>query len=474
MSTDATPGHAVPSTSDLPRSTPEAQGVPSGALLALVRRWEDRGLEPHGVSVLRHGHVVAQGSWRPYPQGGIQLVYSVSKTFTACAVGFAVAEGLLRTEDRVVDLFPEAAAVAGPRAAALTLHDLLAMRTGHREDTLVWRGSRTSTFPAHFLSVEPEEEPGWFVYHNGATLMAALAVQQRSGQRLLDYLRPRLLDPLGIEEAAWSSQDGLDLGYSGLHVGTEALARLGELLLRDGRWQGHRVLPEGWAERMTTRHTDTTHHPDPVDWQQGYGYQVWRCRHDAVRADGAYGQFSVVVPGSDLVVALTSCTEGSQETLDAIWEELLPALADGPLPPDPTAAAALAEHLAAVALPVPVAAAPAPGAGPWRFRHEPTEEVPFLESVELAVADGGGLELTLHERGEALVLPCGDGAWPEPLTGPWTAAGAWSAPGTFEAVVRAVEGPHALLLRCRDGAVTASWNGVPLAGPAVRWLAAPR
>ncbi len=449
--------------------------MPSGAVLALVRRWEERGLEPHGLRVLRHGHVVAEGSWRPYTADGIQLVYSVSKTFTACAVGFAVAEGLVRLEDRLVDLFPEAAEVAGARAAALTLHDVLAMRTGHREDNLEWQESTALTFPRYFLGLEPEEEPGWFVYNNGATFMAALAVQRAAGARLVDYLRPRLFDPLGIGEAAWGHDEGLDLGYSGLHVTTEALARLGELLLRDGRWQGRQVLPEGWVAQMTTRHTDTSHHPESADWQQGYGYQVWRCRHDAVRADGAYGQFAVVVPAADLVVALTSCTERTQETLDAIWEELLPALADAPLPADPDGAASLAEHLAGAALPVPApGAGTAAGPGPWHFRHEPTEEVPFLEGVDVTASAGGGWELTVHERGQALVVPCGDGAWPQAVTGPWSAAGAWTGPQTFEAVVQAVQSPHGLHLRCAGGVVTASWNGVPLGGSALQWLGAPR
>ncbi len=180
----------------LPQGTPEEHGVPSSAILEVVRRWEDRGLDPHGVTVLRHGHVLAEGYWAPYHRGARRLVYSVSKTFTACAVGLAVGEGLLRLEDRVVDLFPEAAHVAGPRAAALTLHDLLAMRTGHRTDTLLRRGHRPGrASPSGSSRPSPRRSPGWFVYNNGATLMAGLAVQRASGQRLLDYLRPRLFDP---------------------------------------------------------------------------------------------------------------------------------------------------------------------------------------------------------------------------------------------------------------------------------------
>ena len=456
----------------LPRGTPEEHGVPSPALLRLVRRWEESGLEPHSLMVLRHGHVIAQGWWAPYRPDGAQLVYSVSKTFTACAVGLAVDEGLMTLDEPVVDLFPEAAGVAGPRAAALTLHDLLAMRTGHRADTLPAGGVSPTEFPAIFLALEPEEEPGWFVYHNGATLLAALAVQRRSGQRLLEYLRPRVFDPLGLTAASWQQVDGYDLGFSGLHVPTVALARLGELLVRGGVHDGRRLLPEGWAQRMTTVHTDTSGHPETTDWQQGYGYQVWRCQHGAWRADGAFGQFSVVVTEAELVVAMTSCTDRTQETLDAIWEELLPALSDTPLPPDPGNVRTLRDALNGVALAAPVSTTAPVGDGPWSFGHVPTGQVPSLAGVEVARADDGWL-LTVHEAGRRHEVPVADGAWPDASGRPWVASGGWTSPGVFEAVVVAVDTPHALRLRCTDGVVTASWNGEPLGWSALTALVAP-
>ncbi len=447
--------------------------MPSGALVRLVRRWEAGGLEPHSLTVIRHGRVVADGWWAPYRPDGVQLVYSVSKTFTACAVGLAVHEGLLRLDERVVDLFPEAAHLAGPRACALTLHDLLAMRTGHRTDTLESRGVSPEAFPMTFLATEPEEEPGWFVYHNGATLLAALAVQRRSGRRLLDYLRARLLDPLGVPLAVWQQVEGYDLGFSGLHVPTTALARLGELLLRDGVHGGRRLLPEGWTGRMMTVHTDTSRHPETTDWQQGYGYQVWRCTHDAWRADGAYGQFSVVVPQADLVVALTSCTDRTQETLDAVWEELLPALADAPLATDPAARTALEEALARAALEAPGTTERPAGDGPWVFDHTPTEQVPSLHRVEVAPAPSGRWLLTVHEDDARLELPCADGTWSPPPGAPWVASGGWTAPGVFEAVVVAVGTPHALRLRCAEGRATARWNGEPLGWAALASLVPP-
>ncbi|MBM6402433.1 serine hydrolase domain-containing protein [Phycicoccus sonneratiae] len=454
-----------PTTDGLPRSTPEEQGVPSGAVLAMVRRWEELGVEPHSVVVQRHGHVVAEGYWAPYARDGIALMYSVSKTFTALAVGLAVGEGLLRPEDRVVDLFPEAAHVAGPRAAVLTLHDLLAMRTGHRTDTLVHRVARPADFPESFLATEPEEEPGSFVYHNGATLLAGMAVQRRSGQRLLDYLRPRLLDPLGIEDAAWLNDHGIDQGFSGLHVSTTALGRVGELVLRDGVWQGRRVVPEGWIGRMTTNWTDTTTDPGTLDWQQGYGYQMWHNVMGGVRLDGAFGQFSVVVPEADLVVALTECTDHAQDTLTAIREVLLPTLTDDALPADEAAQEALTGHLAAAEVPHPSPAPDVdPGAGPWSFAHEPTADVTALTRVDVARgADGWAVTLTEGER--VTEVPCGDGRWPAADDAPFVGAAAWTAPDVFQARLCALRTPHVLTLRCSGDAVTASWNGQPLTTP---------
>ncbi|WP_377642043.1 serine hydrolase domain-containing protein [Oryzobacter terrae] len=475
MSTDSgTARTAHPTAPPLRRSRPEDEGVPPAVLSALLDRWESVGVEAHGLMVLRHGRVVAQASWRPYRADGIALVYSVSKTFTSCAVGFAEAEGLLRLDERLVDLFPEAADVAGPRAARLTLHDVLAMSTGHREDTLDWRESDPATFPRHFLAIEPEEEPGsWFVYHNGATLMAALAVQRRSGQRLLDYLRPRLLDPLGIGDAAWSARGGLDIGYSGLHVDLEAVARLGELLRLDGVWEGERLLPEGWVSRATALQTDTSQHPETSDWHQGYGYQLWRCRHDAFRADGAWGQFAVVVPGSDLVVAVTSCSTDTQALLDGIWEVLLPALAPEPLPHDDEASTALLDRLGRARLPAPASSAEPVGDGPWEFVHEPTQAHPALVLVRVRRDPAGDWVLDVEDGGTVTVA-CGDGTWSEAGGTPWAASGGWTAPGVFEARVAAVETPHVLGLRCADGVVAASWNGEPLVWSALATLHAPR
>ncbi|HYN66151.1 MAG TPA: serine hydrolase domain-containing protein [Ornithinibacter sp.] len=461
----------------LPRSTPEQQGVPSDAVLRMVRRWEDEGNEPHGVLVIRHGQVVAEGAWQPWPRDGIRLVYSVSKTFLAIAAAFAEAEGLLARGERLVDVFPEAAFAAGPRAARLTIEDCLRMSTGHHTDSLdsvpgLAGGGEESV--ALFLATEPEEEPGsWFLYHNGASRVLALAVQRRTGMRLVDYLGPRLLDPLGVDDAVWTTWAGSDLGFSGLHVTTETVARLGLLLLQDGAWEGAQVLPAGWVSTASSALADTSHHPGTSDWLAGYGYQMWRCHPDGFRADGAYGQFALVLPHLDLVVTVTACTEDTQEVLDAVWEELLPHLGETPLPADPVAQERLRSALDAATTPARRSTTTAPATdGPWTYSHTPSPEHPALRSVVVHRAgDGWLLEV---DDGELLRIACGDGRWPDAGAAPWVASGGWVAPGVFEATVIAHETPHSLLLRCADGAVTASWRGVPLHGPGLARVRAPR
>ena len=160
-----------------------------------------------------------------------------------------------------------------------------------------------------------------------------------------------------------------------------AIARLGLLLLHDGVWQGRQVLPAGWVATASSALADTSHHPDPADWKVGYGYQMWRSRH-GFRADGAYGQFALVLPDHDLVVAVTSCTETTHEVLEAVWGELLPHLSDAALPADPVAQERLRSALEQATAPPRRSTTTPPGAdGPWAFTHAPTSEHPALRSV---------------------------------------------------------------------------------------------
>lgn len=356
-----------PQTSALPASAPSAQGVDARGVLALVDALEAHPhVDPHSLVVVRHGHVVARGWWAPYTAEQPHLLYSLSKSFTATALGMAVADGLLSLDDRLVEVLPGlAGAATSERSRSLTLRHLVGMGSGHLAETWDRAQAADPDEPLRgFLGLEPEREPGTaFAYNQPCTYAVAAAVQHVRGESLLEQLRPRLFEPLGVagaERFGWQQHpEGRDLGFTGLHATTDAVAALGVLLLQRGRWGGEQLLPAEWVEQASRAHLPTPHEPAP-DWRQGYGFQLWRSRH-GFRGDGAYGQFMLVLPEHDAVVAITSDTPDMQAVLDAVWTHLLPALDDDGRG-DAAADDELAQRLAALALPAAEGAAePADG-----------------------------------------------------------------------------------------------------------------
>ncbi len=240
--------------------------------------------------------------------------------------------------------------------AAMKVRHLLSMSTGHAEDTSgnVF-GAADGLFVKAFLACPVQYEPGThFLYNTGATYVLAAIVQKLTGMPLMDYLTPRLFEPLGIEDALWDiSPEGVVMGGFGLHVKTEDIARLGQLYLQKGVWNGQRILPEDWVAEATSLQVDNQPN-DNVDWRQGYGYQFWRCQHNAYRGDGAFGQYCIVMPDQDAVIAITSGVGNMQAVLDLIWTRLLPAMGSAPLPENAEAQAQLARKLSGLTL-LPVA-----------------------------------------------------------------------------------------------------------------------
>src|SRR5205085_6655901 len=138
--------------------------------------------------------------------------------------------------------------------------------------------------------------------------------------------RPRLFEPLGFENPTWvASPQGISAGAYGLMARTEEIARFGQLYLQKGMWKGRQLIPAAWVEQATALQTSNGSSPTS-DWDQGYGYQFWRCRHHAYRGDGAFGQYCVVMPDQDAVVAITSGVKDMQAVLNIIWDKLLPAM----------------------------------------------------------------------------------------------------------------------------------------------------
>ena len=237
----------------LPRSTPAAEGVSAAGIAALLDAAEaDPGIGLHSLMVLRHGRVVVEGWWAPHRPTDARQLYSMSKSFTATALGFALAEDRLSLDDLVVDHFPELASAAGPVARTITVEHLARMATGHHADTLPAMTHGNTDPISGFLGQEPESPPGSvFAYNNGATYTLGAIVQARTGEPLTGYLQPRLFDPLGIAPPFWDTLGGpREIGFAGLHLTTEDMARFGLLYAGVGRWQEHAVLsPIGWPAR---------------------------------------------------------------------------------------------------------------------------------------------------------------------------------------------------------------------------------
>lgn len=446
----------LPGRARLPRAIPEDQGVASAGLLGMVDAWESAGLGVHSLMVVVHGAVIAEGWWDPYGPHLRHDLFSLSKSFTSAAVGLAEAEGLLSVDDLLLDHLGgdlDRAAVP-PHLAAMRLSHLLTMTTGHDVDPTDHVFAQRDWVRA-FLDLPVEHEPGThFVYNTAATYVLGAVVTKVTGERLLDYLTPRLLEPLGVVGATWDQCPlGRDIGGSGLALTTEDIACFGRLLLQDGVWEGRRLLPEGWVGRATARQVPSSN--ESVDWRQGYGYQFWRARH-GYRGDGAFGQFCLVLPEQDAVVAITSGDTDMQGILDRVWDHLLPALGTSQTAPEPGVHEALVERLAGLRLDPPGAgelwAREVPeGAVTWSGRRVAFE--PNLLEVRWAVLELGehSDRLSVAWGRRTYTLDLGHATWAlGTMRVPgarrrderMAASGAWVGPRTYEITLRRIETPH--------------------------------
>lgn len=343
----------------LPRSSPEKEGISSSDILAFVEAADARIDQMHSLMIVRHGRVVTEGWWNPYDARTPHVLYSLSKSFTSTAVGMAIAEGKLSIDDPVLRFFPEdAPAEASNNLKAMRVRDLIRMNTGHQTEPQFWRGdpaSGNATWVKKFLAHPVQFKPGThFLYNTPATYMLSAIVQKTTGMTVLDYLRPRLFEPLGIENPTWvTSPEGITAGGYGLMVRTEEIARFGQLYLHKGMWKGKQLVPAAWVVEATSLQTSNGSAPNS-DWDQGYGYQFWRSRHNTYRGDGAFGQYCIVIPEHDTVIAITSGVRNMQAVLDLVWEKLLPAFKSKPLPADAASRRRLESKLAGLAVRLPL------------------------------------------------------------------------------------------------------------------------
>lgn len=329
-------------TDKLPRSTPESVGVSSAGIVDFLNAIDTGRQEIHSFMFIRHGKVIAEGWWDPYGPDYKHLLYSASKTFTATGIGLAVTENRLKLTDKVVSFFPYSLPDSiGNNMKELTVRDLLTMSVG--QETPGMGGGSDDDWITAFIRNEPEHKPGTvFKYNNMATFMLSAIVQQVTGQTLFDYLKPRIFDPLGIKGMDWDRNgQGINLGMIGLRLHTEDLAKFGQLLMQNGKWNNRQLLSEAWIKEATSfkieNHDPSGKTPKELnDWSQGYCYQMWRGRNNSVRLDGMAGQFVLLFPDKDAIVVFTANARNTQEELNLVHNYLIPAIkSEKALPSDP-------------------------------------------------------------------------------------------------------------------------------------------
>ena len=421
-----------------PRSTPESQGASSSAVLALVEAL-DQVDAMNSFMLVRHGQVIAEGWWAPYDAQSNHELYSLSKSFTSTAVGMAVAEGKLSIDDEVLKFFPEDAPAAPTNnLKAMRVRDLLTMSAGH-QDEMPSAADKISA--KAFLAHPVPHKPGThFKYNTPATFMLSAIVQKQTGQTVLDYLRPRLFDPLGITQPVWNTNwQGISLGGYGLSVRTEDLARFGQLYLQKGKWQGKQVLAPEWVEMATSKQVSNGSNPKS-DWDQGYGFQFWRCRNGAYRGDGAFGQYCIVLPEQDAVIAITSGVKDMQGVMNLIWDKLLPAFEPKRLKADATSHMKLKEKLAGLTLRTAEGSDSSPLVAKVlgrKFIFPANEQK--LEAITLTANTGGkGVTVAIQSNGRTEQFTSGHRDWQNGrgsfgayLNQPAAATGAWAKEDTL-------------------------------------------
>ncbi|WP_454762284.1 serine hydrolase domain-containing protein [Caulobacter segnis] len=321
---DSSAADAAGQADGLPRARASAVGIDGAKVAGFVREALEAGLDLHAVMLHRDGHVAVDAAWWPYRTDTPRVMHSVAKSVTACAIGLALAEKRFALTDKVVSFFPEhLPSVVDDKLAAMTVEDLLTMRTGHAAETsgALWRGSDESWI-AKFFGIPITHPPGGaYVYTSAASYMLAAILSRTTGQTLHDYLKPRLFEPLGITGETWDiGSDGINPGGNGLTFKPVDLLKLGALHAQNGVWNGQRLLPADWVARATRAHSEG-----------GYGY------HWVVRPDGSYSalglfvQMATVFPEAGATLVVVGAIDGSEKIAPFI-DRWMPQAFDGGSP----------------------------------------------------------------------------------------------------------------------------------------------
>lgn len=300
---------------------PEQVGVSSKEIENFIKDFKESDIELHSLMIIRNDKVAFESWADPYSPEIPHMMYSVSKSFTSTAVGFAIDEGLLSLDTKVIDIFPKYRNPKDKNLEALNVYHLLTMQSG--KSVSVFSDKGKNRWLDDFINSPWGFAPGdghWeYISENQYVLCAMLT--KVTGMSVTEYLTPRLFEPLGIDVPFWESDiNGIEAGGWGLFFKTEDIAKFMFCYQHGGKFGGKQVIPEEWAKDAPKAWADNSIQNDGPDGQSGYGYCFWRCGGiNGYRADGMFSQFGIVSCDYNAILIMTAGEIDEQKTRDCIW-----------------------------------------------------------------------------------------------------------------------------------------------------------
>jgi len=344
----------------LPTAKPEEMGIPTGAISNFLDALDLTGLCMHGLIIVRKGHIVTEGYWKPFDKDSFHRMYSCSKSIVSIAIGFMADEGLISLDDPIVKYFPEKLPLGldkiHPYLAETTIRHMLMMASPHSNTTYTMH--HDVDWVKTFFTAKPSHKPGTiFRYDTSASHTLGALVGKLTGQDFLDYLRPRLLEHIGFSPDTYCVPDpmGVPWGGSGVVCTTRDFAKLALTCMQGGRYQGRQLIPEWYIREAVSPQISNFLASKHTDSHQGYGYQFWRLRNNGFSFRGMGAQLALCLPDKDFMLVTTADTQwqGDQDAtiLNALWDKLYPYLSDEALPDNVSAVKALTERLDNLSIP---------------------------------------------------------------------------------------------------------------------------
>ena len=316
----------------LPLTTPEKSGIGSTAILNFLEELEQQQVCLHSFLVIKDGQLVSEGYFKPFTPEKQHRLYSCSKSFTSVAIGFLESEGKIHLDDPIINYFPDKLPQEGvhPFIARTTIRDMLRMATPHAKTT--YKQYDTDDWLKTFFICPPSHLPGTvFSYDTSASYTLAALVERLSGVSLMEYLRPRVFDKIGISSDAYclTCPRGISHGGSGIIMAPRDFAKFALTCMQEGMYQGEQVIPRDYIRAATTKQIDNRIAGSRMDSIQGYGYQFWMMRNGGFSLLGMGGQLALCMPKEKLLVVTTadvqSQPDGEQLIINAMWRNLYPA-----------------------------------------------------------------------------------------------------------------------------------------------------